>query len=151
MESTVKRWRCDVCGEWVTSEQGYVVWNYVNDHMRTGFQIIHRGREGCDDHSKPASSALVDFLGPDGFARTTALMVVGPIMRNQSPNAEFIEHRIADAEEFVDFMRRLYVPNYEEARNKFNAHEVLEDYQSSNETRPYMQDALKYIASKKVD
>jgi hypothetical protein len=147
MESTVKRWRCDVCGEWVTPDQGYVLWDYAGDHRRTGFQIVHRKK--CDDHSRTASSALIDFLGPDGFARTTALMATGPIMRNQSPGAEFKEHRIADDEEFVDFMRRLYVPNYEEARDLFNGHEVLQDMYGSNETRPYMQDILENLAKRK--
>lgn len=151
MESTVKRWRCDVCGEWVTPADGYVVWGYVGDHLRTGFQIIHRGRKGCDDHSKPASSALGDFLGPDGFTRTIALMATGPIMRNQSPDAEFKESRIADNEEFADFMRRLYVPNYEEGRDLFNDHDTLEDLQGCNETRPYMQDILKRLAEQKRD
>lgn len=145
MESTVTRWRCDVCGEWVTREQGYVVWGYDKPHGRTGFQIIHQKK--CDDNSKPASAALGDFLGPDGFARTTALMTVGPIMRNLSPDSEFTE-RIADSDEFADFMRRLYIPNYEEARDKFNNHEVLEDLQGSNETRPYMQDILADLALK---
>ena len=40
------------------------------------------------------------------------------------------------------------VPNYEEARDKFNDHEVLEDLHGSNETRPYMQDILADLASK---
>lgn len=151
MESSVKRWRCDVCGGWVTPEQGYVVWGYVHEHLRGGFQIVHRGRQGCDDRSKPASAALVDFLGPDGFARTTALMATGPVMRNQSPGSEFNEHRIADYEEFADFMRRLYVPNYEEAREHFNDPEVLEDLYGCNETRPYLQDLLERLAKMKPD
>lgn len=145
MESIVKRWRCDVCGNWLIASEGYVLWDY-DMHRRTGFQIVHRGRNGCDDHSRTASSALVDFLGPDGFARATALMAVGPIMRNSSPGAEFKEHRIANDEEFVDFLRRLYVPGYEEAREKFTLPEVLEDWAGANEARPYMQDALARIA-----
>lgn len=148
MESKVKRWRCDVCSGWVTAEQGYVLWEYIDDHRRKGFQIVHRGRNGCDNHSKPASSALVDFLGPDGFARATALMDVGPIMRNQSGSAEFHD-RIADLAEFTDFMRRLYIPGYEEARDRFNDPDVLDELQGCNETRPYMQDVLQRIAGGK--
>lgn len=87
-------------------------------------------------------------MGPDGFAKTTALMTVGPIMRNQSPETEF-RPRIVDMDEFADFMRRLYVHYYEEARAKFKDADVLEQLHGYSESAPYLQANLKQIASKK--
>lgn len=145
MESKVTRWRCDVCGEWISPAQGYVLWNLDVKHARHGFQIVHQKK--CDKKNAIASAALGDFLGPDGFARCTALMTVGPIMRNQSPDSEF-RQRIADSDEFADFMRRLYVPNYEEARPMFNDPAVLDEMHGSSESRPYFQDQLQYVAKK---
>jgi hypothetical protein len=145
MESTVKRWRCDVCGEWVTPEEGYVLWGH-KDHMNVGFQIIHQKR--CDRNDKPASCSLKDFMGPDGLTRALALMSVGPIILNNHPDSEFAQK--VNTDEFADFLRRLFVPNYEEARPNFDKHEVLDDWHDAGETRPYMQDALIRIAKKKL-
>lgn len=145
MESTVKRWRCDTCSEWVTADEGYVSWDTNDKHAAYGFQIFHRKK--CDVKSFPRSIALADFMGDNGFARATALMSLGPIALCQIPPDEK-RQRIADLDEYCDFLRRLFLANYEEARDFFPTPKVQEQHSDSSESRPYFQDHLKKIASK---
>lgn len=144
MESSVKRWRCDTCHQWLTADQGYVAWDTNDKYAAYGFRIIHRQK--CDDRSYMRSVALADYMGPDGFARATSIMSLGPIALTQIPPDER-RARIADMDEYCDFLRRLFLPNYEEAREFFSSKKVQEKYYDSSESRPYFQDYLKLISS----
>lgn len=117
----IKYWYCDVCGEKVIVDDGYVVWNpHEHDTIKNGdirFKIIHQNR--CDIGSENASQELKLFVDEDGLARLTAMMSYGEFNRSGSD----IEPKIANVREFVDFFRRLHIQNYEEARRNFNNQE----------------------------
>lgn len=133
------KWRCDRCGDLIESAQkAYVTWSTLSAGAGD-FTIIHQGK--CDDGRKHSSAALEDFLGADGLARLTAMMSYGPLRGG--------EHKpsIADMDEFTDFIRRVQLPHYEEARPYFGAEDVRSDLSDSNEVRPYRQDILQRIAS----
>ena len=110
------RWECDECGGPVTVKDGYVVWADKEgvDHR---FRIIHQTI--CDDNNRYLSSLpLSDFLGADGLSKLMSFMSYGPL--DDTPGEEIIPHRIKDVNLFVDFLRRVQVPYYEEARRWFS-------------------------------
>jgi hypothetical protein len=52
---------------------------------------------------------------------------------------------ILNIDEFVDLIRRVQIPCYEEARRKFAKFGVIESYSDSSEVSPYFPDILKII------
>lgn len=135
-------WTCDVCHKLIEKpEDGYVVW--TDDQLGArDFTVIHQNV--CDDHSKHLSQALGDFLGVDGLAKLTGMMTYGPFKNNESA-------KIYSLSEFTDFMRRMQLPHYEEARRNFHLREAKDDYSDANEYLPYLQSQLQKIANYKPD
>ena len=134
-------WRCDTCGELIEKvQEGYVVW-----HSRYGkladFKIIHTCK--CDANDHVSSAELARFLGPEGLSYVLSLASAGPIRLNggsESPRTP------ANLDEFVDFIRRVQVPYYEEARAKFDDQQVREDFSSASEFSPYRIETLRQIS-----
>lgn len=137
MDSPLNTWYCDRCGEKIaTVADGYVIWR-SGDQPRD-FKIIHQGR--CDNDRYECSAALSDFLGPEGLTYCLAFLDAGPIIRGYSNSSA---QPLPDLFQFVDFMRRVQIPYYEEARRKFARPDVREDHCDWNEYAPYVPDALK--------
>lgn len=135
----LQTWTCDVCKKTIEkAADGYVVWNDGADGI-CDLQVIHQGR--CDDDSRINSAALADFLGTDGLARITALMTYGPLKDNEP-------HKIKNISELIDFMRRMQLPYYEEARQQLFSRDLKNEYYDSNEILPYLQRELKGIAER---
>lgn len=140
MSEPLSQWYCDVCGELIDrAEDGYVLWKTDGDLLGFDFKIIHKVR--CDRGGYPCSNALDQFLGFDGLTYLMGFLSVGPIKAAQS------QSRVRDLDEFVDFVRRVQIPWYEEARRRFDDEEVQLDYQDGTESAPYRQDALRGIAN----
>ena len=55
---------------------------------------------------------------------------------------------VNDFDEFVDFIRRVQTPFYEQARRHFSNEDVLDEYCDSNEHLPYLPEELKDIITK---
>lgn len=137
---------CDTCGEVIADpEKGYVVWKSDDKLRAYGWKIIHQAahspgypKRSCDnDKSFFSSSALPDFLGPLGLVRCLAKIDVGPYH-----DREYDGHMVRDLREWTEFMRRLHLPFYEEARGYWSR--ASGDYfQDVNEVRIYMPDYLK--------
>lgn len=135
-------WRCDVCGQLIASaDDGYVTWRHDEDHKDLGFKIIHRGQ--CDDKQDPSSEPLKDFLGSSGLARLLSFLSAGPLQRARGHKPYM---QVGDMDGFVDFMRRVQTPFYEEARQKFKTDKVKDDYSDANEVLPYLPEYLERIA-----
>ena len=88
--------------------------------------------------------ALERFLGQDGLTRLLAFLSAEPLINSMGAKSR---QRVKDMDEFVDFIRRMQTPYYEEARIHFRDEEVLNVFSGSNEYSPYLPDALKDIAS----
>jgi hypothetical protein len=139
MDEPLKTWYCDTCGEKIAHpSKGYVIWKNSPERKAHGFKIIHQGKCDQDDHH--ASSALTDFLGPDGLAKLLSHLSVGPFKGGGRSD-------VKDLDEYVDFIRRVQSPYYEEARKYFDNHDVAEAYADANEVLPYLQNQLKSIAA----
>lgn len=147
MKNKINHWYCDVCGEKVTIDNGYVVWNpHGHDALNDGdigFKIIHQGK--CDLGTENASLALDFFVNEDGLARLTSLLSYGEFNRLD----ESEEPKIGNIREFIDFFRRLQIPNYEEARRNFKNQDVIEMMYGANEIFPYTQEVLNEVKNKK--
>jgi hypothetical protein len=138
------KWRCDVCGELIDgSSNGYVIWKQSSAMKSCGFKIVHKIKCDLKDHS--SSSALDDFLGVDGMAKLLSHLSLGPIKQNLG-QARYTD--VQDMDEFVDLIRRVQTPFYENARTKFSSPALLSDFSDANEVLPYTEEHLKRIAAK---
>jgi hypothetical protein len=107
----LQEWICDTCGEVIRSPRdGWVEWLWdAASNGRHGFKIVHHRPasprpKGCYQYPNTApkqEGALDGFIGPDGLISLL----------------DFLAHdEIISIKEFVELVRRLMVPNYEEAR-----------------------------------
>jgi hypothetical protein len=133
-------WYCDVCKEKIEDvSKGYVIWQSVGGKYQ-GFKIIHQ--RTCDLKGHTASAALPDFLGEKGLSYSLTFLSYGPVMVNNGTQ----DHcQIQDVGEFVDFIRRVQLPHYEEARRLFSKSELLEALADANEFYPYIPETLKAL------
>jgi hypothetical protein len=133
-------WICDTCGNVIEdAKNGLVVWNTDKSGRKSGFRIVHKGKQ-CDFDSKMRSLELNDLAGPDGQAWLTSWLSYGPI--SNPGNSD----RILDMDAFVDLFRRLQTPWYEEARPYFRSETIQDGWADSNEVFPYTSDSLRRIA-----
>lgn len=141
MDKPLTKWYCDVCGEAIEDvKKGYVTWGRDSDSKACGFKIIHQ--QVCDDGNDPSSAALSDYLGNDGLAYLLSKLSLGPIKGALSSDSYCC---VGDTDEFVDFMRRVQTPFYEEARRYFANRNVLDHFYDSNEVAPYLPKILQRI------
>lgn len=130
-------WICDHCGDTIENPaDGYVLWDRRQAGPE-GYRIIHQGR--CDDSSYRSSMPLESFLGADGLTYLLSFLSVGPIRRalgDQSSSA------VRDIDSFVDFVRRVQIPGYEQARPHYADPDVQARYSDATEHFPYRQEAI---------
>jgi hypothetical protein len=139
MDQPFRRFYCDVCGKPIDDlKRGYVIWKTDGpDHREHSFKIIHQ--KVCDQKDYGASMPLMDYLGPDGLSRLLAFLSYGPLAQTSEK-----EKGPADMDEFVDLVRRLQIPHYEEARRKFSDEKVQHYHQGNNQVAPYLGDSLRH-------
>ena len=128
-------WRCDECGEPVTVKEGYVIWGRRDD-PNGEFRIIHQ--RVCDDRSMTSSLPLADFLGADGLVKLTSMLSYG-LLTYDTGITPRSEHRLPNIDAWVDLVRRVQVPHYEQVTLLYTQPEVRERFSDSNETYPYLQ------------
>jgi hypothetical protein len=134
-------WRCDRCGRPISSPaEGYAIWKQDEGMKEYGFKIVHESTCGLPDHA--CSLPLDAFVGDDGLSYLLSFLSAGPVM--DVPGRSIV----ADLDEFVDFVRRMQLPHYEQARPRFRTDEVREAFGYSSESFPYRQRQLKRIASR---
>jgi hypothetical protein len=143
MDTPLSTWYCDVCGNSITDyKKGYVIWkSNINGF---GFKIIHQGT--CDQREYISSNALEQFLGPKGLSYCLKFLSAGPIIHNNAGSSNMPD--LPDMSEYADFVRRVQVPYYEQARRYFSDHDLLADYSDANEFYPYIPENLQSIIKK---
>jgi hypothetical protein len=125
MMEPLKQWKCDRCGQLIEKpEDGWFEWLTTEDNHVSEFRIVHDnqssplrhgGKGNCYFHygKRGHSDTHLEFIAsPDGFARVLAFLDPGEIL---DPDQER-GCRVTDMRAFVEIMRRLYIPHYEEAR-----------------------------------
>jgi hypothetical protein len=135
------RWTCDDCGHDVSSTNGLLM--FQNDPTESflayEFRIMHAS--GCQpDSDSTVTDELESYLGEDGLATLLGYLTAGPGRAD--------EHGIAvrDMDEFVDLIRRLHTPYYEQARKRFSDPLIAETLRNDDRWHPYCPANLRMIA-----
>jgi hypothetical protein len=143
-------WTCDTCGDDVeNAADGYVVWRLLDRQARKfgDYRIIHQAR--CDPGSEGGythSLQLEMFLGEEGLAMLLSWLSHGPLVGPSDAMPE-----VHDFDEYVDLVRRLHTPYYEEARGRLGDEDVRDGFYGANTYVPYRPEALRSIAERKVE
>lgn len=154
MLKPLENFYCDTCGELIEEpSHGYVEWGWDegdDQRLDTGWRIVHHPTHsprpnGCYNNL-PLSTALDEYVGPDGHARLLAFLDVGEHITTVERR-----NRVKNMPEFVEFARRLTVPHYEEARRYWSAAEADGYFDGANEVWPYTQAALKELIERYSD
>lgn len=163
MLQPLQQWICDTCGELISEPgHGYVEWlrggaDYVRDAHE--FRIVHHAPHSpsfskghdCYRHTNEPGRCdlpLENFVGHKGMVMLLRFLDVGPYH-----NFEYEGPSVADGamRDFVQTMRRLHLPYYEEARLYWA--EALSDgfFDGANEVWIYLPDTLKDLIERYSD
>ncbi|MFJ8963317.1 hypothetical protein ACIRG5_28420 [Lentzea sp. NPDC102401] len=150
----LQHWNCDVCHDPLSSDpnDGLVVWRdrRVNNRFEYfDFKIVHKTildapePRRCDPGSAAGYSANLDldhFLGPNGLAMLLSWLSPGPIK-----GGDYSHIAVSDLNAYVDFVRRVQTPFYEEARPRLSDENTLHWLGDANEYYPYLPDTLRRV------
>ncbi|MFC2164025.1 hypothetical protein ACFLT2_03385 [Acidobacteriota bacterium] len=155
MLEPLKQWICDACGEIIKSpSEGWVEWlsdgedlNFNSCHR---FRIVHdcnsspRGYRGC--YTLPDTNIcdnhLEYFLGEGGYLNLLNFLDPGPYFMKDE---DYKGPSVRNMREFVEFMIRLTIPYYEEARLYFDEAIANEDLALGDDISAYHPENLKRL------
>ena len=136
-------WICDHCNSPINNAAaGIAVWDTDDTNRDHSFRIVHKNT--CDGGRQHKWASLSEFVGADGLANLLSFLSRGTI---ELAVGRQPKQHVADFDEFVDFVRRLQLPNYDAARRHFADPRVVQDYHDHGEVTPYTQQFLKRIAA----
>jgi len=147
----LEQWICDTCGEVIKCpEDGYVQFKKGDKGGHDDFIIVHHlavsprkgnNKNGCYQYN--ADSDLKSYLAVDGLARLLALVDPG------EHKCDELKHpNTGNFRKWVDFVRRLQLPYYEEARLYWSEAEQDGFFDGAGETWPYLPRNLNYLIEK---
>jgi len=151
MLKPLQQFICDTCEEIIESpKDGYLEWVHA-DGKAHSFHIVHHASRSprkpggdCYNHTAAqgrADVALVDFVGTAGLPRLLSFLDMGAL---HDPDRVRLM-RIKDVREFVELMRRLSLPFYEEARLYWQRAVDDRFFDGVNEVWPYRSDHLQQL------
>lgn len=151
MAAPLTVWNCDTCREPI-ADPGTAVVTYRRDgeNRAYDFLLVHKNIDGhrCDPDNAEgyeASLELSGLLGADGLADLLSFLSAGPV--KNTPGVV----RVADLDGYVDLVRRVQTPWYEEARGLWGTEFTTELVGGAGPTYPYVPDVLEQIASQTVE
>jgi len=140
-------WKCDTCGDDI-SDPGIGIVTYRRDDQRraSDFRLVHKNIDGrrCDPDNDGGfidSIELSGLIGADGLADLLSFLSAGPYSGRRGVV------RVADFDGYVDLVRRVQTPGYEEARPFWRTEHTRELIGGANQTYPYLPDTLEQIAN----
>ena len=124
---------CDTCGNIIENpEHGTVMWKYKTvNHQRVqyDFKIVHHfihsplvkdaGKNRCDPDEYPATTKLTDFLSSVEHSNSL-IHILGFLDNGVAIQKEFKGVNVENIREYVEFIRRVTLPYYDEARQYWN-------------------------------
>lgn len=109
----LEEWICDTCGQKLSANNGWLEWLSPRSGPHS-FNIVHNKR-ACyqhDHHPDRSDMHLHVFLGANGLQQFLSMMDLGKIL---DPSGMYMP-ALPEMRSFVDTIRRLHIPHYEEAR-----------------------------------
>ena len=152
-QRTPDKWYCDSCGGGITDpNMSLMTWRENDDRRGYDYRLVHKnsGDGTCDPGSKRgygSSLEVSNVLGPDGLSELLSHLSLGPLITSTGESL----CRVADMDGYVDIIRRLETPYYEEARRHYGCEAVQQYYVGANETLPYTPKSSQHIATLCVD
>ena len=133
-------WICDTCGQDVSADDGAVSSRIPSTgaFLVADFRIVHAA--GC----RPPGADVVttdvrSHLGADGLSLLLAYLSAGPGRAGETGVA------ISDIDSFVDLVRRLQIPHYEQARRRFDEPGVAALLRRGDRWTPYRPSSLRQL------
>lgn len=141
----LKEFYCDTCGKVMRAEEAWLLWKRNAENIISQFRIVHLSKENNCFHSRDSAPSIPvsDLTGENGLAITTSILTLGYLIYPDHKYSVPLE----SIAEFVDVIRRLHVPHYEEARKKFDSSNPAVE---PNGAAEYLQDNLKKICESKA-
>lgn len=153
----LKQFICDTCGEIIEKpEDGYLEWVYSDDGMQREFNIVHHGgssprkkynHNGCYQHADRhgrMDEALNQSIDPNRMM--AFLLKFIDMGRYHDPDRGHIAK--VNISEYVELVRRLTIPYYEEARLYWEEAKSDGFFDGANEILIYSVDFLKRLVEK---
>lgn len=138
-------WICDTCAEPVKDPtMSLVVWRHDDDRGDRDFKLVHKGACDPDPEGREymASLDLKVFLGDDGLAMLLSWLADGPLHGAGRRGSRIAPEALYG---FVDLVRRVQTPGYEQARARFRDQDVQHVLAGANEYLPYLPSTLERI------
>jgi hypothetical protein len=153
----LKQFICDTCGEIIEKpEDGWIEWIHSDDGMQTEFNIVHHAgssprkifnHEGCYQHggrNGRMDNNLNQYINPNVIM--SFLLHFLDIGRHHDPSRNYIGK--VNISEYVELVRRLTIPYYEEARLYWEMAKNDGYFDGENEISIYSVNFLKGIIDK---
>ncbi len=105
----LEQWYCDTCDEIIAKAPDGLLIHRIEDGRACDFRIVHEG--ACDDAACKEKRPLRECVGAKGLAVLLSLLDPGV---HHLPT--FDAPKVADVRAWVELVRRLQLPHYEEAR-----------------------------------
>ena len=155
MLTPLTQYFCDTCGQVINNpNEGWIEWlseynEETGKEENYGFKIVHHlkysplanehRKRGCYQYDNGAATWHLHQFIEDNYkmAHILGLLDIGPYHQK-----EYKGPTVKDMREYVEFVRRLTIPHYEEARKYWD--EAVRDgyFGDSNEVRIYGADFL---------
>lgn len=120
----LRAWICDTCGDLITDPtKGLVTWRKASNNTDYDFKIVHKSIRSdpepynCDPGAETGYIYHLDIeklLGVDGLTLLLSWISVGPLKGGGGTITTS-----KDLDSYVDLVRRVQIPYYEEARHSF--------------------------------
>jgi hypothetical protein len=139
----LQEWVCDICGKLVDIDSGWVEWLSPLGGGPHSFRIEHN-REQCHQHTDApdrSDTHLHVFLGTEGLQFFLSMLDVGLLL---DPSGDHMR-TLPEMRSFVDTVRRLHIPYYEEARQYFSKVDADGQFSGQNEVSVFLPETCKAI------
>lgn len=145
----LKEWICDTCHERVSIKDGWLEWLNSRHEGAREFRITHNSSR-CYKHTRHPDRAdmhLDHFLGTNGLQVFLAMLDVGPVLDPDQDELPAVPERRS----FVQAIRRLHIPYYEEARLYFDQARDEGWFMDCNEVAIFLPETCKRIIERYED
>ncbi|HET7000504.1 MAG TPA: hypothetical protein VFI33_04320 [Puia sp.] len=153
MLKPLEQFYCDTCDMLIEKvDDGAVEWKDKSEapegrHLSGSFRICHNTKtKNCYQPERTGynnNSALSKFLGEEGY-----IQLLDFIDRGSRIDKNYSGTRISDMREYVEFVKRLTIPHYEEARHYWDEAQQDGFFDNIGEHKYFLKETLTELIEK---